>query len=218
MPDACDLPRLLWENTVLTAAVVRRDAVLAVGGYDEAMPHQGDEDWDLWLTLVERGGRGVILPEILFNYRRRQGSLLTQAWWGPGHMPLARYRVAKHERFYRAHLVDVLLHQDAETAALLRRNDELERHLTGFLEPAVAARRAERDRLRTRVAAAGPDESAVDAGAEGSPPDAERVFALEAALRAARAEVDALRASKSWRITAPGRMAYDVWLRARGVE
>ena len=88
-PERCDLPTLLWEDTVLTAALVRRDAVLAVGGYDTAMPVQGDEDWDLWLTLVERGHRGVILPEVLFNYRRRAGSMSTVCWYGPGHLPLA---------------------------------------------------------------------------------------------------------------------------------
>ena len=59
-PERCDLPTLLWENTVLTAALVRRDAVLSVGGYDTAMPVQGDEDWDLWLTLAEHGYRGTI--------------------------------------------------------------------------------------------------------------------------------------------------------------
>src|SRR5579862_5434278 len=117
MPERCDLPTLLWEDTVLTAALVRREAVAAAGGYDTAMPVQGDEDWDLWLTLVEHGHRGVILPEILFNYRRRAGSMATVCWHGSGHVPLARYRVAKHHASYRERLVDVLLHQDQDTAA-----------------------------------------------------------------------------------------------------
>src|SRR5207249_10386848 len=39
-PEGCDLPALLWEDTVLTASLVRREAVLAVGGYDEQMPIQ----------------------------------------------------------------------------------------------------------------------------------------------------------------------------------
>src|SRR5712671_3008473 len=83
-PERCDLPALLWEDTVLTASLVRREAVVAVGGYDTQMPVQGLEDWDLWLTLVERGYRGVILREVLFNYRRRAGSLSTISWNGSG--------------------------------------------------------------------------------------------------------------------------------------
>ena len=205
-PERCDLPTLLWENTVLTAALVRREAVVAVGGYNTTMPAQGDEDWDLWLSLVERGYRGTILPEPLFNYRRRPGSMSADSWYGPSHLPLASYRVARHEASYRTHLVDVLLHQDAETATLLRQNDEIERYLASELEPAVAARREELAALRSRLAA-------LDAA-----PRTERVRELEAALGAASAEVAALRTSLSWRVTAPLRQAYGWWLRRRRPE
>jgi glycosyltransferase involved in cell wall biosynthesis len=210
-PERCDLPTLLWEDTVLTAALVRREAVRDAGGYDTAMPVQGDEDWDLWLTLVERGGRGLILPEVLFEYRRRAGSMSTYCWNGPGHVPLSDYRVTKHRRTYQAHLVDVLLHQDAQTAAVLRSNDERERIIGVELEPAVASRRHELAALQLRLqAATAPTEPQLPVVAS------DRIETLEAALRAALAEVAALRSSKSWRITSPLRAAYDWWLRARG--
>jgi GT2 family glycosyltransferase len=216
-PERCDLPTLLWENTVLTAALVRREAVVAVGGYDTAMPVQGDEDWDLWLTLVECGYRGVILPEVLFNYRRRAGSMSTVCWYGQGHLPLASYRVAKHRDTYQTHLFDVLLHQDAETSALLRQNDEIERYITSELEPAVALRREELATLRSRLASLESKTSTAD-GDTSSSPMAQRILELEASLRAASAEVTALRTSMSWRITGPLRDAYGWWLRWRGPE
>ena len=56
------------------AALVRRDAFEAVGGYDEAM-REGCEDWDFWLRLVEGGRSGAIVPEVLFYYRRRADSM-----------------------------------------------------------------------------------------------------------------------------------------------
>ena len=199
-PERCDLETLLSENTVLTAALVRREALLAVGGYDAGMPVQGDEDWDLWLTLAEHGYRGVILPEVLFHYRRRAGTMSSECWHGPGHMPLARYRIAKHRASYDTHLFDVLRRQDAETAALLRRNDELERLIAADLEPAVALRRQELAAMRSRL------EHQADS----------RVRELEAALHAAAAEVAALRNSASWRITGPLRDIYGWWLRVRG--
>jgi GT2 family glycosyltransferase len=199
-PERCDLPTLLWEDTVLTASLVRREAVVAVGGYDAQMPIQGLEDWDLWLTLVGRGCRGVILPEILFNYRRRGGSLSTVSWYGSGHLPLTHYRLAKHQGMYQTHLLDVLLHQDSETAALLRRNDEIERYIATELEPAVAARREELAALQSRLALIGQDDRTRD---------------LEGALAAAAAEVSALRSSMSWRITEPLRRVYEQWLRLR---
>ena len=165
------------------------------------MPEQGDEDWDLWLTLVECGCTGVIIPEVLFYYRRRERTMSSHCWHGPGHLPLARYRIAKHRRAYEAHLFDVLLRQDAETAALLRCNDELERRITTELEPAVSLRREELASLRRRVA---------------EPTLGARVDELSAALHSATAEVAALRRSASWRITAPLRTVYGWLLRVRG--
>lgn len=206
-PERCDLPTLLWEQTVLTAALVRRETVEAVGGYDTEMPVQGGEDWDFWLTVAKRGYRGVILREVLFDYRRRPGSLSTVSWYGAGHLPLTSYRLAKHADTYRVHLFDVLLHQDAEIAPLLRRNDELERIIHSELEPAVAARRAELATLRSRLADLTSPE-----GAESSPSKAE----LASALHAAEQEVAAFRASMSWRITRPLREVYGWWLRRRG--
>jgi len=197
-PERCDLPTLLWENTALTASLVRRSVVAEVGGYDTRMPVQGDEDWDLWLTLVTGGYRGVIVPESLFRYRQRSGSMSTICWHGPGHLPLAGYRIAKHRETYRAHLLEVLLHQDAETAALLRHNDEIERHIASELEPALALRREELASLKARLLS----------------PASDRIHELESALGATAAEVTALRTSLSWRLTAPLRKAYD-WLRWR---
>lgn len=47
--------RSLWRNPMNHPAVImRRDAVLAVGGYRDC---PGFEDYDLWLRLLDRGGR-----------------------------------------------------------------------------------------------------------------------------------------------------------------
>ncbi len=210
-PERCDLVTLLAEDTVLTSALVRREAVLAVGGYDEKMPAQGDEDWDLWLSLVERGGRGVILPEVLFHYRVRPGSMSSVCSYGPAHLDLTRYLVAKHAASYRRHLVDVLLRKEADIAALLRANDELERQIETRLFPEVSRRRAERDALLQKLRAANERRDEPRAA-----PLETRVGQLEAALHRAEEEVRALRESMSWRVTAPLRTAYAWLLRAGG--
>lgn len=51
-----------------------RDLVLEVGGYDEWLT--SFEDWDLWMTLAERGFAGTVIPEFLHLYRLRPGSLI----------------------------------------------------------------------------------------------------------------------------------------------
>jgi glycosyltransferase involved in cell wall biosynthesis len=213
-PRRCDLPQLLEEDTVLTAALVRREAVRAVGGFDTAMPVQGHEDWELWLTLVERGCRGVILPEVLFHYRRRAGSMSAGCWYGPGHLPLAQYRFDKHAAAYRTHLIDVLMYKDRETSALLRRNDDLERYISSEAEPAVEARRLELASLGARLAAIAAADT--DDGRSRDTATRVRIQELETTLQYASADAAALRSSMSWRVTGPLRAVYGQWLRWRG--
>ncbi len=58
---------------VFTAAMVRRDAVTAVGGYDPGM--RTAEDFDLWVRILEAGWRASYVARPLVRYRRRPGSL-----------------------------------------------------------------------------------------------------------------------------------------------
>lgn len=58
--------KLYEDNMVITAALFRREAWEATGGYK---PDIGYEDWEYWLTLAENGYWGKQLPEPLFKYR-----------------------------------------------------------------------------------------------------------------------------------------------------
>jgi glycosyltransferase involved in cell wall biosynthesis len=218
--DSCDLPTLLSECTVMTAALVRADAVRAIGGYDTRMVDQGDEDWDLWISLVERGCRGTIIPEVLFYYRRRPGSMCELCSTGETHLRLVRYIMEKHQESYRKHLTAVLCRKQAEIGVLLHANYELERRLYGPLRRDVASRRREAERLQEKL-------DRLESQAKTAPHYECIVRELEETrrqleetnveLQKNRAEVCALRVSRSWRLTAPIRAVYDMWLRMRGI-
>jgi glycosyltransferase involved in cell wall biosynthesis len=60
------------QNSVPVCAVVRREAMLAAGGFNPAM-HDGCEDWELWAHLAELGFAGRSLHEYLFQYRFSHG-------------------------------------------------------------------------------------------------------------------------------------------------
>ena len=107
-PSSCDFPRLLTEDTVCTAALTRREALLEIGGFDPGMPCPGYEDWDLAISLVERARRGFIIPEYLFRYRIRTGSMSSVCTESGPHAVLMRYIVNKHARAYREFLPSVL--------------------------------------------------------------------------------------------------------------
>jgi hypothetical protein len=178
------------------------------------MPAQGYEDWDLWITMVERGFQGLIIPEVLFHYRRRQGSMSTICCNEPVHGSLIDFLIEKHRASYEAHAGDVLLRKQAQVGELLRSNHELERHITTWLTPQIESRRLELERLQQKLRRA-ETRRALDerAAAEiGDLRDAlarerQTIDALALELARTRAEVDALHASKSWKLTAPLRAA-----------
>jgi len=58
---------LLFTNTLSSGLVMRRDAWLAAGGYDEAM-RSGYEDWDFSLRLARAGYRGLRVAKPLYIY------------------------------------------------------------------------------------------------------------------------------------------------------
>ncbi len=64
----------LFRNQVTVCSLIRREAWNEVGGYDESMT-DGAEDWDLWISLGERGWHGKRIAEPLFHYRVRSGSM-----------------------------------------------------------------------------------------------------------------------------------------------
>jgi glycosyltransferase involved in cell wall biosynthesis len=67
------LSELLQRNFVYNSVAVKREALLAVGGYDERL--WVGEDWELWLRLAAGGFRFVCVPQLLAVYRVRAGSL-----------------------------------------------------------------------------------------------------------------------------------------------
>ncbi len=203
-PERCDLAAVLDMNTINGAALVRRDALVAVGGWDETM-RDGCEDWDLWLRLLERGYRGTIIPEVLFYYRRRAGSMSRVMMATDVQLGVFGYILAKHRESYRAHLAELVRRREGDIARLLREIYDLDLDYHGWLVPAIARAEEELAALQAkarRVAAAAARQAEVDRLAA-------RVAALER-------EVTDLRRSWSWRITAPARRVYDWLLALRG--
>lgn len=71
-------PALSFSRTLLArrpyftaSSLIRRAAFDDAGGYAPEMA-AGYEDWDLYLTMLEHGRRGVPVPEVLFHYREHR--------------------------------------------------------------------------------------------------------------------------------------------------
>jgi glycosyltransferase involved in cell wall biosynthesis len=82
-------------NTLPVASLVRRSALLEVGGWQ--LRH-GYEDWDLWMSFAEAGWEGVYVPAQALRYRRRGGRMLDDCV--PRHDELVAELRGRHPQLY----------------------------------------------------------------------------------------------------------------------
>jgi glycosyltransferase involved in cell wall biosynthesis len=190
-PEQCDLPSLLARNAVNGAALVRREAFEGAGGYDESM-RDGCEDWDFWLRLVEQGHQGAIIPEVLFYYRRRSDSMSRVMLDESAYRKPLTTLVSKHLESYRAHLVDVLVAKQAESTHLASEVADLHRDRLAVLEPSLARAREDAEAVANKVERAA-----------GIVRDRSALAHLKGKAMELEREIADLRASWSWRLTAP---------------
>lgn len=74
-----DANRILDANYIHASAFYRKEVWERNGGYDGTMPVQGFEDWDFWLSALERGWQFAYVPEIFFDYRQAEESMISNA-------------------------------------------------------------------------------------------------------------------------------------------
>lgn len=77
-PGSLELFWLLQRNLFPVTALFRRRIWEEVGGFDEGMK-TGHEDWEFWIRVALAGNRFGCVPEPLFHYRLRPGSMVAHA-------------------------------------------------------------------------------------------------------------------------------------------
>jgi glycosyltransferase involved in cell wall biosynthesis len=82
-------------NTLPVASLVRRTALLDVGGWQL---RRGYEDWDLWMSFAEAGWGGVYVAVPALRYRRRGGRMLDDCV--PRHDELVAELRSRHARLF----------------------------------------------------------------------------------------------------------------------
>ena len=69
-PKGGTVENFLARNNGLGCSLFRKQCWEEANGYDENFKN-GYEDWDFWLTIVSKGWNIHIIPEVLFNYRKK---------------------------------------------------------------------------------------------------------------------------------------------------
>jgi GT2 family glycosyltransferase len=136
-------------NRIDACAVVRREAWEQCGGYDEDL-QAGWEDWDFWLSVAENGWRFAHLPEVLFDYRVRSGSMSAGTANPETRRRLLDFIIAKHPAIFQPRLPKMFADKDAHWQQAEDRAAALERGLNevrGNLEAARLELQAAREAL-----------------------------------------------------------------------
>ncbi|MEO8033220.1 MAG: glycosyltransferase, partial [Acidobacteriota bacterium] len=155
-----DLPRMLWSNYIDACAMVRRTVWSDVGGYDVAFREW--EDWDFWLSAVERGWRFVHLPRPAFEYRIRPDSLLQRFQRRSDYPSALQHLYDKHRALVSDNASGILIAAHVERrqlfadAAALRDSRDV---IQAEIDRLAAGSRVQTDALQ-KIAAAGDAELA----------------------------------------------------------
>jgi glycogen(starch) synthase len=101
-------PYFLVHNSLNTSALVYKRASFLIGGSnDSSMSFQGYEDWESVISLIANGMHGVSIPEPLFNYRVRKGSMYRKINKVKT-LYLHTYIVDKHKNLYSKFSADII--------------------------------------------------------------------------------------------------------------
>jgi len=113
-----NVPALLENNVVHVGSVFRREAWEAVGGYNTDKGLYGYEDWNFWISLVEKGYQWACLHEALFYYRIRENSMLATS--NQMRPELVRCIFDYHRDLYQQYAREVIYLKETRIQALYR--------------------------------------------------------------------------------------------------
>ncbi|WP_417559194.1 glycosyltransferase family 2 protein [Mesoflavibacter zeaxanthinifaciens] len=100
------LDDFLYGNKGVGNAIFRKICWEQVGGYDENMRY-GYEDWEFWIAIAAMGWKYDSIPEILFNYRRKNESRDSIAKSNYDIL-LKKYIFIKHQKHYAKNIDETL--------------------------------------------------------------------------------------------------------------
>lgn len=124
-----DPAMLLTDNFFHVSSLFRRKAWEEAGGYSENLP--GYQDWDLWISFVERGYSWETVEEPLFNYRVRKVSMVTHS--DRIRPELVREIAGRHGDLFRKYYRESVYHRELKLQAY-GEEDQSRRRLRGRLE------------------------------------------------------------------------------------
>jgi len=106
------LNEVLLENHMAISSIFKKSCCRKVGGYDENRSIAEYIDWDLWISFIKRGFKGVVIKEFLFLYRKHGKSFISNA--DRKHHFLLKYLLKKHGPLFQINAEDLFIKKDVQ--------------------------------------------------------------------------------------------------------
>jgi hypothetical protein len=136
VPRHFDAYLIAFRNRYPVASMFRRSFLEAVGGWHSVGGMVGYEDWDLWMSLAERGRDAVFIDDVLVMRYRIHGVRMLRSS-ARNHRALYAELKARHPRLFSA------LPEHRQRSRLSRVERVLYPHMFGGRPPFGLKRRAE---------------------------------------------------------------------------
>lgn len=95
----------IWANTIISSAMFRRSDFLLTGGYNPNMK-EGLEDWDFWLSLLDKDSIVHCLDDVVYYIRVREDSRTSNA--RKYHSSLHQQIIKNHPDIYSKYMTDII--------------------------------------------------------------------------------------------------------------
>ncbi len=100
------LELILGQNCIFCSAIYRRSSYMRTNGYNVNM-RGGYEDWDFWLSMIEKGSKVHKINECLFHYRIRSLSM-ARSMSKEDKSRLRKQIYLNHKELYNSHFFNPL--------------------------------------------------------------------------------------------------------------
>lgn len=98
-----NIEALRKQNYIHTSALMRREAFPE---FDESL--KKFQDWDLWLSIVKKGGKGHWIDEVLYQVIPRRAGVMSMSHWVPKffyQLPWGRFMPDSMKKYYQAEAI-----------------------------------------------------------------------------------------------------------------
>lgn len=111
-----DLEKIWFENYIDMCSVIRKSVWESLGMLDENSVLIGHEDWEFWIRAGLQKKKFYFIDEIMFEYRLRKNSLITQVTSDERYEKMIQYVYGKNYIYFQTriqiHNELVLLHNN----------------------------------------------------------------------------------------------------------